>query len=425
MLKGLLKAKLDEQQALVKAAIDEQRGMTDEEQTKFNALQVEIENLEKTIEAAAKVNEGQAKINTPVNQPIYAEPKKPQAQNNFASFGEQLAAVVNAARPGGSIDQRLFNAASGLGESVPSDGGFLVQQDFVAELLKRVYETGVLASRCRRIPISAGSNGLKINAVDESSRANGSRWGGVQAYWENEADQATGTKPKFRQMELSLKKLMGLCYATDELLTDASALERVISDAFAEEFGFKVDDAIINGTGAGQPLGILKSGALVSVAKENGQAADTVVAENIFKMWSQMWPRSRQNAVWLINSEVEPQLFSMSLAIGTGGVPVYLPAGGLSQAPYGSLFGRPVIPIEQAAALGDVGDIVLADLSQYLLIDKGGINAAQSIHVRFLYDEACFRFVYRVDGQPIWNKSLTPFKGSSSQSPFVAIAARA
>ncbi len=425
MLKGLLKAKLDEQQALVKAAIDEQRGMTDEEQTKFNALQVEIENLEKTIEAAAKVNEGQAKINTPVNQPIYAEPKKPQAQNNFASFGEQLAAVVNAARPGGSIDQRLFNAASGLGESVPSDGGFLVQQDFVAELLKRVYETGVLASRCRRIPISAGSNGLKINAVDESSRANGSRWGGVQAYWENEADQATGTKPKFRQMELSLKKLMGLCYATDELLTDASALERVISDAFAEEFGFKVDDAIINGTGAGQPLGILKSGALVSVAKENGQVADTVVAENIFKMWSQMWPRSRQNAVWLINSEVEPQLFSMSLAIGTGGVPVYLPAGGLSQAPYGSLFGRPVIPIEQAAALGDVGDIVLADLSQYLLIDKGGINAAQSIHVRFLYDEACFRFVYRVDGQPIWNKPLTPFKGSSSQSPFVAIAARA
>jgi len=426
MFKELLKAKIAEQEALVKAAIDAKRGMTEEEQGKFDALQAEIDGLEKSIEAQKKLEEKQAKLNTPVNQPIYVQPKNP-GENCFANLGEQLAAVVNAARPGGSIDPRLLvkNAASGMSEAVPSDGGFLVQQDFVAELLKRVYETGVLASRCRRIPISANANGLKINAIDESSRANGSRWGGVQAYWENEADATTGTKPKFRQMELSLKKLMGLCYATDELLLDAAALETVISQAFAEEFGFKIDDAIINGAGAGQPLGILNSGALVSVTKETGQAADSVVSENIIKAWSRMWARSRQNAVWFINQDVEPMLYSMSLAVGTGGVPVYLPAGGLSQTPYGSLFGRPVIPIEQAATLGDLGDVILADLSQYLLIDKGGINAASSIHVRFLYDESVFRFIYRCDGQPIWNKPLTPYKGALTQSPFVVIAARA
>jgi HK97 family phage major capsid protein len=422
-----MKAKVAEQEALVRAAMDAQRAMTDEEQAKFQALQADIDGLEKTIEAAAKLEAQQKKLETPVNTPLYAQPKSPEDQAKFASLGEQMAAVINAARPGGIIDPRLMvkNAASGLSEAVPSDGGFLVQQDFVTELLKRVYDTGVLASRCRMIPISANANGLKINAVDESSRANGSRWGGVQAYWENEADQTTGTKPKFRQMELSLKKLMGLCYATDELLTDAAALEAVISKAFAEEFGFKVDDAIINGTGAGQPMGILNSGSLVSVAKETGQAAATVVFENIVKMWSRLWARSRQNAIWLINQDIEPQLFGMSLNVGTGGVPVYLPAGGLSQAPYGSLFGRPVIPIEQTATLGTVGDIMLTDLSQYLLIDKGGINTASSIHVRFLYDENVFRFIYRVDGQPVWNKPITPFKGSNTQSPFVALAARA
>lgn len=427
MFKTLLKAKLSEQEALVKAALDEKRAMTEAEQEKFNALQAEIESLEKSIEAAEKLEAQQAKLNTPVNQPVFAQPKPNPDDNRFSSLGEQLRAVIQAARPGGSIDQRLTvkAAASGMSEGVPSDGGFLVQQDFVAELLKRTYETGVLASRCRRIPISTNANGLKMNAVDESSRANGSRWGGVQAYWENEADAATGSKPKFRPMELSLKKLLGLCYATDELLQDAAALESVIMQAFAEEFAFKVDDAIFRGTGAGQPLGILSSNALIAVAKEAGQAADTIVAENIMKMWSRMWARSRQNAIWLINQEDEVQLGQLSMPIGTGGMPVYMPAGGLSQTPYSSLYGRPVIPIEQASALGDLGDIALVDLSQYLLIDKGGINTAASIHVRFLYDESVFRFVYRVDGQPIWSTALTPYKGASTLSPFVALAARA
>ncbi|MEW5952640.1 MAG: phage major capsid protein [Bacillota bacterium] len=426
MFEILLKAKLAEQEALVKAAIEANRAMTDDEQTKFNALQAEIDGLEKSIEAAAKLEKQQAKMNTPANQPIYAQPKKPEEQSKFATLGEQLMAAVEAARPGGSLDPRLMRgAASGLSESVPSDGGFLVEQDFVTELLKRTYETGVLGSRCRRIPISATANGLKINAIDETSRADGSRWGGVQAYWENEADMATATKPKFRKMELSLKKLMGLCYATDELLQDARALESVISDAFAEEFGFKIDDAILNGTGAGQPLGIMNSGVLVTVPKETGQAAATIVYENIVKMWARLWARSRQNAVWYINQDIEPQLFRMSLAVGTGGVPVYLPAGGLSQSPYGTLFGRPVISIEHAATLGAAGDILLCDLSQYLLIDKGGINAASSIHVRFLYDESVFRFIYRADGQPIWNSALTPFKGAAAQSPFIALATRA
>ena len=130
--------------------------------------------------------------------------------------------------------------------------------------------------------------------------------------------------------------------------------------------------------------------------------------------------RSRANAVWYINQELEPYLYTLTV----GDKPVYIPAGGLSEKPYGTLFGRPVVPLEQCSAAGSVGDIILGDLSQYLLIDKGGINAASSIHVRFLYDESVFRFIYRVDGQPIWNKPITPYKGSSTLSPFVTLAAR-
>jgi HK97 family phage major capsid protein len=404
-------------QQLLDTVGKEGRPLTDEERETLSDLKAKIANWDETISEMAEMLEDSAPVDVPVNR---ADAPSSGNKGRFANFGEQLIAVYNAAQPNRPvIDERLLNSASGANESVPSDGGFLVQTDFATELLKNAYETGILAPKCKKIPISTNANGLKINALDDSSRANGARWGGIQTYWENEADQLIASKPKFRTMDLSLKKLTGLCYATDELLQDASALQSVITQGFAEEFGFKIDDVILNGTGSGQPLGILNSPALVTVEKENGQT-DKITVENLIKMWSRCWGRSRSNAVWYINQELEPYLYTLTV----GDKPVYIPAGGLSEKPYGTLFGRPVVPLEQCSAAGSVGDIILGDLSQYLLIDKGGINAASSIHVRFLYDESVFRFIYRVDGQPIWNKPITPYKGSSTLSPFVTLAAR-
>lgn len=434
-----LKNKLAVMSAMLTLAKTENRSFTADEETLYAKHETERDDIKAKIDVEEKQAKRQADLdaqnallNTPV--PMAAGGRgdtivgKDRAEDKpWSSFGEQMLAVRAAAAPGGAIDPRLFikNAATGLSEAVPSDGGFLVQQDFTTELLKRAYETGVLASKVRKIPISANANGIKINGIDETSRANGSRMGGIQAYWENEADVYVGSKPKFRKIELNLKKLTGLCYATDELLEDSAALESILTDGFAEEFGFKLDDAIINGTGAGQPLGILNAPSLVSVAKETSQTAATIVVENIVKMWSRCYGRSRMNAAWYINQDIEPQLYTMSLAVGTGGVPVYMPANGLSDSPYSTLFGRPVIPLEQCQTLGTVGDIILSDFSQYLIADKGSIKSDVSVHVRFIYDEQVFKFVYRVDGQPIWHSTLTPFKGTNTQSPHVVLATRA
>ena len=117
----------------------------------------------------------------------------------------------------------------------------------------------------------------------------------------------------------------------------------------------------------------------------------------------------------------------MTLDVGTGGVPVYLPPGGASGAPYGTIFGRPVLVTEFNDKLGEVNDIFLADWSQYMVITKGGLKSDVSAHVKFLEDEMTFRFTYRIDGQPLWKKALTPYKGGSSftQSPFIGLAERA
>lgn len=424
-MKKILEMKAKREDARLKAmavlnkAEAEDRFLSEDEQKDIDKYEEEIRAWDESIGRAEKLLAIEPEDRSTEKPEVKPTPAKDN-EKRFASFGEQLMAAYRAAMPGGKVDERLTTrAASGLNESTPSDGGFLVQQDFVTELLKRTYETGILASKVKKIPISTNANGMKINAIDEDSRANGSRWGGVQTYWEGEADEITASKPKFRQMELSLKKLTGLCYATDELLQDAAALEAVIRQAFAEEFGFKIDDAILSGSGEGEPLGILSSGAIVTVAKEASQT-DIITVENLIKMWNRLWSRSRANAVWYINQELEPYLYTLKI----GNKPVYIPAGGLSEKPYGTLFGRPVVPIEQCSAAGEVGDIILADIGQYLLIDKGGVKSASSIHVRFLYDENVFCFIYRVDGKPIWTKPLTPYKGSATVSPFVTLAKR-
>ena len=342
----------------------------------------------------------------------------------WESLGQQLIAVKDFAMSGGLRADPRLKAPTGLSEGQPSEGGFLVQTDYATSLLEKVYADSSVVSRVTRMPISANSNAIKIPAVSESSRADGSRFGGIRAYWLNEAGTKTPSQPAFEQVALELKKLIGLCYATDELLQDAPALESWVKMAFAKEFDFKITDAILNGDGAGKPLGIESSPCTISVAAETSQAADTILFENIIKMWARLYAPCRPNAVWLISQDIEPQLFSMALAVGTGGVPVYMPAGGISGAPYGTLMGRPVLPIEQCDNIGDVGDIILADLSQYIMIDKGGVQQASSIHVNFTTDETAFRFVYRVDGQPWWRSALTPFNGGNTQSPFINLAAR-
>jgi HK97 family phage major capsid protein len=404
------------------AAIVDEGGELD----KINAAIKREERLMDERRAMGAVADPNADTETERKDRLPAEAKKDAEK--FASFGEQLQAIARAGMNKGdrsSIDRRLtWQAAAGANEAVPSEGGFLVQQDYSTTLLEQMHEMGDILSRVRRIPITVG-NGIKLPAIDETSRANGSRFGGVQAYWADEADTVTESKPKFRSMELSLKKLMGIGYATDELLADAPALESVLSTAFTEELTFKTEDAVINGDGAGKPLGILNSGALVTVAAESGQAAATIQTANVLNMWSRLPIRARRNAVWVMNQDIEPQLYQLTLGSGTAVVLLYTPPGvNGNSSPYGLLLGRPVIPIEYAATLGTVGDIILFDPMNYVMIDKNGLQQASSMHVRFLYDEMTFRFTFRVDGQPVWRSAVTPYKGSNTQSPYVALATR-
>jgi HK97 family phage major capsid protein len=311
---------------------------------------------------------------------------------------------------------------TGMSLMSAQDGGFLVPPEYANQLLMRAYKNDLL-SRTTMFPMTT-SNALKIPAVNETSRADGSRFGGVQAYWDGEGNTITATKPNIAQVSLTANRLTMAVRATQELLDDTASLETWLNLIADQELAFKIGDALINGNGSGMPLGALNALSIVSVAKETGQAANTLVAANILKMWARLHVSCRQNAIWVYDQSIEPALQTMTIGTAGAQLAVFQPPGGLSASMNGSLQGRPMIPVEFCQQLGTVGDLILLDPATIVAAMKGGIQSASSIHVYFLSNEQVFRFVVRLDARSWWTSALTPKSAGDTQTNIVALATR-
>jgi HK97 family phage major capsid protein len=410
--------------------------MSAEEEARFQEMDEEQDKLRKNIDRHSRQAEVEKSLGAPTTR---AAPSNASAvttadstegggssKSKWRNLAELVQCSVRAANSG-FRDPRLIETRviHGMNETTPAEGGYWVEPTLITTMLTKAYETSKLVSRCTQIPIGPNSNGLRIPMLDESSRKVGFRFGGIRAYWLGEGEAKTESFPKFTVNELRLGKLATLIPLTDELMQDAVALQGMLEKTMPAVFGYEFDEAIIRGSGTNQPLGILPSGAAVEVAAEGTQADGTILYQNILNMMAHFSPSPGGNPAWYVSRSTLPALGVMSLAVGTGGVPVYLPANGAAGQMFSTLFGYPVIPLEQSPVLGEVGDIMLADMSEYLWIYKGGLETAVSIHVYFKEDQTLLRFVQRVNGQPLSSAPIAPAQGDADTSPFVVLEARA
>lgn len=343
----------------------------------------------------------------------------------FKSFGEFLQTGYQAHKNQNTGEfkarhEGIFKAVQGMTLQDGQSAGYFVLPEFNQKILERIYANDIWA-RTDKYQVN---NNMVFMANAETSRVNGARHGGLRGYWVDEAASLTKSKPTFRRIELNLKKVAVLVYLTDELIADGGpALERYVAAKTAEEFNFLFGDAVFNGNGNGQPLGMLNAPALLSIAKETGQVANTIVTENVDKMWARRFVGG--NYIWFHNQDCGPQLDRLTQDVGTGGVALYRDADGIAKPMPLTLKGVPRVEVEFAKTLGTAGDIYLADLAQFLTISKGGVNQAYSTHVEFLTDQTAIRFTMRVNGRPWEASPVTPYQGSNTQASFLDLAVRA
>jgi HK97 family phage major capsid protein len=331
----------------------------------------------------------------------------------FSNFGEFLGSVRKAAS--GHKDKRFDNTAF---ERSGEDGGFLIPSDFMSQIHKKIMGDDSLLARTTQFRVSGNSLSLP---TDENAP-----WlGGIQAFWTDEGAVISDTKARFGKASWKLHKLAALVKLTDELAEDATALESYVVNQAPVSMTYVINKSIISGDGVGKPEGMLNSGYKVVVAKESGQLADTVVAANVLKMYSRLLPNSRSRAAWFINPAVESELRVMRDPAGNY---IYLaPGSQMNQTPYGLLLGLPVIPLLGGMpALGDQGDIILADLSSYYTITKAsGIKQDMSAHLYFDQAVNAYRFLFRVDGRCPYKSPVTTELGAYQMSAIITLADRA
>jgi HK97 family phage major capsid protein len=398
-----------------RAALIDQAAEAIEDEARFNELKGQINKLDGQIADLEALEKMKAENGVPITRSV--EVTLDEADRDFRSDGEFFKAVMTAAQYPSRTDPRLLSRkvegrATGMSEGVPAEGGYLLSPTLAAKFIEPMWKTGQIMSRVAHDPVGPNSNSIIYNGVDETSRVNGSRKGGITTYWLDEGSTITGSKPKFRQVEIKLRKITALCYATDEQLQDTVNLESWLNRAVPDELRFAAEDAVIEGLGGGQAVGIMSSPSLISVLRTD---ANKVLYADVYNMWARRYV-GVSDYVWLVNQDVMPQIYAFALsgALNTA-VFSYSPDGSVR------MFGVPVLEVEYCQSMGTAGDILLCSLSQYQTIDRGGVNSASSMHVAFITAEMAFRFIYRFGGAPLWESAVTPLHGSNTVSPFVAL----
>lgn len=433
----------------------ERRDLKVDEQKELDAVMQEFDDVEASIKRRQRIQAQESRLGTPEPRavspaPIVAGPTAAPAptaprdglQNTrlrtveernrwgFSNLGEFAQQVRRAVLNPSNMDQRLIQnaAASTYGsEAAGADGGFAVPPEWRASIMKQVDAEDSLLSLCDQQPISGNTI---TYPVDETTAWQSS--GGILAYWDSEAATMTQSKPQLKELQIKLGRLTALVPMTEELLEDSAAMSSYVVGKAGEKLAFKINDAIVNGTGVGQPLGILNADCTVQVSKISSQVADTIHAKNVVNMMARMPASSFKRAVWLVNQDAIPQIMALGFAV-TDGTTTNVGAGALymgpgqlaNQSAYGSLLGRPIVVTEACSALGDAGDIILADLSKYLAVVKtGGVKSDVSMHLWFDQALTAFRFILRMNGQPWLSSAIARKNGSNTLSNFVKLEAR-
>lgn len=405
----------------ITAREDENGNLSAEDETAFAAVEADIEAKVAELADAEKRDDRRRKTapiaSVAALQSVTDEPN-PATTGGFKSMAEFGVAVRSASMNNGFVDDRLRAALPANNHTAPGSAGegYLVPPEYRDQVWDLMFnETDLIG----RADLEATSHRQVEGAADETTP-----WGatGVQAYWRTEADQMTPSKMKTNGRMITLHEVYAFVTASEELLEDAPRLGQRLTTKAAQALNWKINDSVMWGTGSGTPLGFMNSPALVTVAKESGQAADTISVANVTKMFTRLIIAPGDQPIWLANIDVMPQLTTMTI----GDQPVFVPATSLAAAPHGTLLGYPIIFTEHAKTLGDLGDLTLTSMKGYHALRRtSGIQAATSMHLFFDYAMTAFRWMFRFGGHPHLSAPVSPANGSNTKSHFVALAERA
>ena len=408
---------LEDLRAILDAADAEKRDITDEEEARYNDLEVELKSADEAIEAEQKrqsrkdeLTRREAEIKKPVNQPPrMAATYRAEDPDEFKSFGEFFAmCVIN------PQDRRLADLYESRAQSmgVGAKGGFLIPTQFRENLLSVTPQEAIFRPRCTVIPAGDPPDSeISMPALDQGSSQN--MYGGITMQWVAEGGPKPETDLNLREVTWKPHEIAGYVIVTDKLLRNYTAMSALIEKQFRlAKIGVE-DDVFFKGDGIGKPLGVIYSPARIDYARA---AANAISYADVTGMLARV-RRQGMNAGWVTSQTTIPQLTAIADAASRN---IWVESAAAGMPP--TLMGIPVYFSERAPALGSTGDLSLVDMSYYYIKDGSGPYIAASEHVYFTSNKTVIKFFWNVDGHS-WLQEPIPLEGSTSNtvSPFIIL----
>ena len=325
---------------------------------------------------------------------------------SWKDMNQFLKAVRNVEEKG-IMDSRLESkAAAGLGEDSDAVGGFLVQHPlWNQEIFNAFIQSSVIAPKCRQFVAEDYANGLKFKQINETSRQ--TNWfGGVQFYNVDEGVDITDSKPVFSQLDVPIKQVGALYYLTQALVDDCPNLSQYVAGLVGAAFGQVIDREILAGT-LSVMTPVIGHGSVVSLPP----AGTYPTAQELATMYNSLNSGYLAGAEWFMSHKQYAALMNLTSPSASAGGTYPIFTVDASNPTKKLLFGHPVNVIEQAKATNVAGSILFANFSEYALVTKGTMTpqVAMSLHVKFVSNQQCYRFITRIGGAPLLkSKVLLP-----------------
>lgn len=334
-------------------------------------------------------------------------------------FGDFLTRVARRDTAGIEKEYQTFRTKAALAEHSGVSGGYLVPKDLYADLLDDVSEQAIVRPNAMVLPMKTLTLDVPLpDATTAQAAGTSPFFGGLKPAFAVEGAARAESEPALRSVRLTAYDLTCYALSSNTLAQDAPGLEAWLRKLFASAIAWYEDYYFLNGTGLGQPVGLLKGAGVKTVTRETSSQFTILDAA---KMCAALIPSSWTRALWTVSPTVWQYTARLS-ASGGAGFQTNQPLPDQPGAQY-CINGIWGVTTEKTPAVGTQGDVALLDMGLYLIGDRGALEIAASDQepTAYLKNQTVWRVTERVDGQPMLNSTVTLADASTTASAYVVL----
>lgn len=377
---------LDAAKAFLESHRTDKGVLSVEDDATYTKMEADIDALTNEIHRLERQEQREAEMSKPINTPLTSKPSGSMAPEKKGRASDAYKEGMLTA-----LRTNFRQVSNILQEGVDADGGYLVPEEYDNRLIKVLNDENIMRKLGHKITTS-GDHKINIASTEPA------------AAWIEEGGALQFSDAQFSQILLDAHKLHVAIKVTEELLYDSAFnLENYIIDEFGKALSNAEEDAFLNGTGVGQPLGLFAATGGGTVYK----TVTKLTADDIMNLVYALKRPYRKNSAFIMNDQTIATIRTFK---DNNGAYMWQPSYQAGEPD--KLLGYPVY----TSPFAPTDAIAFGDYSYYNIGDRGTRSFKQLTELFAGNGMIGFVAKERVDGKLILPEAVQILKVSSTST---------